>query len=154
MVTANRHLFYHLFQIEGINLKYGSFLDKSPGPGPQDFDFKRIEGMMLGQAIGDDLGNTTAGRLPGDRMRICGEIRGYLPNCWYSAAFLLGRVPTIIFILMRRGDVLEEALIRAVNDTKDNDPLAAIFGAAKGGVAWQGQAPKQMDMEFIWPHPR
>jgi hypothetical protein len=38
--------------------------------------WERIEGILLGLAIGDSLGNTTEGQLPGVRQ----PIRGYLPN--------------------------------------------------------------------------
>ena len=35
---------------------------------------------------------------------------------------------------MKYGDNLEEAIVRAVNDTKDNDTIAAIVGAAVGAL--------------------
>jgi hypothetical protein len=54
-------------------------LNKSPGPMPKDFDFGRIEGMMLGLAIGDALGNTTEGKVPRERKARFGKIRG-LPS--------------------------------------------------------------------------
>jgi ADP-ribosylglycohydrolase len=53
-------------------------------------------------------------------------------NQWYSGAFLLETVPSIIFILMRHGEDPEEAIVWAVNDT-----AAAIVGAAVG--AWHGK---------------
>ena len=43
-------------------------------------------------------------------------------------------VPSAIYILMRHGHDLEEAIVRAVNDTKDNDTVAAIVGAAVGAL--------------------
>jgi len=46
---------------------------------PKDFDFGRIEGMMLGLAIGDALGNTTEGKVPRERKARFGKIRG-LPS--------------------------------------------------------------------------
>lgn len=55
-------------------------------------------------------------------------------NSWYSGAYLLETVPSAIYILMRHGHNMEEALIRAVNDTKDNDTIAAIVGAAVGAL--------------------
>jgi hypothetical protein len=51
---------------------------------------------------------------------------------WHSGAYLLETVPCILYILARYGDNPEEAIIRAVNDTKDNDTVAAIVGAANG----------------------
>ena len=53
---------------------------------------------------------------------------------WYSGAFLLETVPSVIYILMRHGHDAEEAIVRAVNDTKDNDTVAAIVGAAMGAL--------------------
>lgn len=55
-------------------------------------------------------------------------------NDWYSGAFLLETVPSVLFILERHGNDPEEALIRAVNDTRDNDTVAAIVGAAVGAL--------------------
>ncbi len=42
----------------------------------------RVEGMLLGLAIGDSLGNTTEPMIPAERRRMHGEIRDYLPNNW------------------------------------------------------------------------
>jgi ADP-ribosyl-[dinitrogen reductase] hydrolase len=53
---------------------------------------------------------------------------------WYSGAFLLETVPSVLFILERRGNDPEEAIVRAVNDTRDNDTVAAIVGAAVGAL--------------------
>lgn len=53
---------------------------------------------------------------------------------WYSGAYLLETVPSVIYILMRHGHDFEEAVVRAVNDTKDNDTIAAIVGAAVGAL--------------------
>jgi ADP-ribosylglycohydrolase len=53
---------------------------------------------------------------------------------WYSGAFLLETVPSVLFILERHGNDPEEAIIRAVNDTRDNDTVAAIVGAAVGAL--------------------
>jgi ADP-ribosyl-[dinitrogen reductase] hydrolase len=53
---------------------------------------------------------------------------------WYSGAYLLETVPSVIYILMCHGENLEETIVRAVNDTKDNDTIAAIVGAAVGAL--------------------
>jgi ADP-ribosylglycohydrolase len=53
---------------------------------------------------------------------------------WYSGAFLLETVPTVLHILSRHAADPREAIIRAVNDTKDNDTIAAIVGAALGAL--------------------
>jgi ADP-ribosyl-[dinitrogen reductase] hydrolase len=62
---------------------------------------------------------------------------------WYSGAFLLETVPSVMYILMRHGDNLEEAVIRAVNDTKDNDTIAAIVGAAVGALHGKKAIPER-----------
>ncbi len=49
-----------------------------------------------------------------------------------SGAYLLETVPTVLHILALHGDNPEEAIVRAVNDTKDNDTVAALVGAAVG----------------------
>lgn len=55
-------------------------------------------------------------------------------NLWGSGSYLLETVPSVIYILMRYGDNLEEAIVRAINDTKDNDTIGAIVGAAVGAL--------------------
>ena len=42
---------------------------------------------------------------------------------------------------MRHGDDPEEAIVRAVNDTKDNDTVAAIVGAAVGALHGRSRLP-------------
>lgn len=53
---------------------------------------------------------------------------------WYSGAYLLETVPWVLYILARWGHDPEEAGVRAVNDTKDNDTVAAIVGSAVGAL--------------------
>ncbi len=55
-------------------------------------------------------------------------------NAWYSGAYLLETVPSALYILMQHAHDPEEAIVRAVNDTKDNDTIAAIVGAAVGAL--------------------
>ncbi|MCU0579697.1 MAG: ADP-ribosylglycohydrolase family protein [Desulfobacterota bacterium] len=55
---------------------------------------------------------------------------------WYSGAYLLETIPSVIYILMRHGNNPEEAIVRAVNDT-----IAAIVGAAVGAVHGKGALP-------------
>ena len=64
-------------------------------------------------------------------------------NSWYSAAFLLETVPSVIYILMKHGRNLEEAIVRAVNDTWDNDTIAAIVGAAVGALHGKRAIPER-----------
>jgi hypothetical protein len=62
---------------------------------------------------------------------------------WYSGAFLLETVPSVLYILARHGDDPEQALIRAVNDTKDNDTIGAIVGAALGALHGRSALPER-----------
>jgi len=64
-------------------------------------------------------------------------------NSWYSGAFLLETVPSVLYILMRHAHDPEEAIVRAVNDTRDNDTIAAIVGAAVGALHGKEKLPKR-----------
>ena len=55
-------------------------------------------------------------------------------NFWYSGAHLLETVPSVLYILMKHGHSLEEAVVRAVNDNRDNDTITAIVGAITGAL--------------------
>jgi ADP-ribosyl-[dinitrogen reductase] hydrolase len=83
MTTTNREILERLFREGGINLVRGAIFDRVPPPLPAEFDFAKVEGMMLGLAVGDALGNTSEGQLPSLRRERYGEIRDYLPN-WYA----------------------------------------------------------------------
>lgn len=62
---------------------------------------------------------------------------------WGSGAYLLETVPSVLYILMRYGDDPEQAIVRAVNDTKDNDTIAAIVGAAMGALHGKAALPQR-----------
>jgi ADP-ribosylglycohydrolase len=62
-----------------IRLHDAPFLHRTPPALPVDFDFQKVEGMLLGLAIGDALGAPTEGLLPSSRHSRHGEIRDYLP---------------------------------------------------------------------------
>ncbi|MGB7324063.1 MAG: ADP-ribosylglycohydrolase family protein [Rubripirellula sp.] len=51
-----------------------------------------------------------------------------------SRADILQTVPAVIYTLMCHADDVTSAIIAAVNDTKDNDTIAAIVGAYVGAV--------------------
>ncbi len=55
-------------------------------------------------------------------------------NSWHSGAYLMETVPCVLYILTVHGHDPEEAIVRAVNDTRDNDTVAAIVGAAVGAL--------------------
>jgi len=72
-------------------------------------------------------------------IEVRGTLRRDVPtlqacDSWYSGAYLLETVPCALYILARHGDDPEEAIIRAVNDTRDNDTVGAIVGAAVGAL--------------------
>jgi ADP-ribosyl-[dinitrogen reductase] hydrolase len=62
-------------------------------------------------------------------------------DTWYSGAYLLETVPTVLHILMRHAQDPEEAIVRAVSDTKDNDTIAAIVGATVGALHGESALP-------------
>ncbi len=64
-------------------------------------------------------------------------------DTWYSGAFLLETVPSVIHVLCNHGGDPEEAIVRAVNDTWDNDTIAAIVGAAVGALHGRSALPSR-----------
>jgi ADP-ribosylglycohydrolase len=64
-------------------------------------------------------------------------------NAWYSGAYMLETMPSVILILCRHAHEPEQALVRAVNDTKDNDTIAAIVGAAIGALHGREALPER-----------
>lgn len=76
----NRQRLEALLASHSIALEPAPFLDSAPPPLSPSFDFDRIEGMLLGLAVGDALGNTSEGLLPSERRSRHGEITHYLPN--------------------------------------------------------------------------
>lgn len=62
---------------------------------------------------------------------------------WYSGAYLFETVPSVLFILARHGQDPEEAIVRAVNDTRDNATVAAIVGAAVGALHGTSALPRR-----------
>jgi ADP-ribosylglycohydrolase len=52
----------------------------------------------------------------------------------HPAAYLMGTIPSLLLILTRYGHDPEEALVRAVNDTWDNDTIASLTGAMIGAL--------------------
>ncbi len=55
-------------------------------------------------------------------------------DAWSSGAYLLETVPSALWILARHAHDPEEAIVRAVNDTHDNDTIATLVGAAVGAL--------------------
>lgn len=70
---------YQRLRVAGeLPLRHVGFLDNAPAGVP--LAWERLEGMMLGLAIGDALGNTSEAVVPEDRRAVHGEVRDYLPN--------------------------------------------------------------------------
>ena len=63
-----------------IRIRRGRLLDIAAEPKPADFDFGKVEGMLLGIAIGDLLGRPAESLLPAERRGRYGEIRNYIPD--------------------------------------------------------------------------
>jgi ADP-ribosyl-[dinitrogen reductase] hydrolase len=68
---------------------------------------------------------------------------------WYSGAFLLETAPTVLHLLIRHANDPEEAILRAVNDTKDNDSIGAIVGAAVGALHGEERLPDRWKRDLL-----
>ena len=68
-----------LFSKNIIRAKESCFLYSNPEI-IGDIDRDRIEGMLLGVAIGDSLGYPVESLLPKDKLNKYGEIRNYIPS--------------------------------------------------------------------------
>jgi ADP-ribosylglycohydrolase len=64
-------------------------------------------------------------------------------SSWRSGAYLMESMPSVIYILMRFGHDPEAAIVRAVNDTFDNDSAGAIVGAAVGALHGRAGLPER-----------
>ena len=81
------------------------------------------------------------------------EGRSIVDACdtWYSGAYLLETVPSALYILMCCADDPEEAIVRAINDTKDNDTIGAIVGAAVGALHGEKSLPER-EAQSSWSY--
>ena len=80
MMNNNPETLEYLFQRKIIALEKSSLFDMPVEPKSIEFDYDKVEGMLLGLAIGDSLGNTSESMVPSERKDVYGEIRDYLPN--------------------------------------------------------------------------
>ena len=78
MTPANAILFEEMLLTGDLPVRRSPLFATQPGPSPRSWD--RVEGMLLGLAIGDALGNTSEGQTPVARERAHGAIRDFLPN--------------------------------------------------------------------------
>ena len=76
----NSTLLMDLLTQQVIRMQPGPFLDSTPPRLPDAFSFERVEGMLLGLAVGDALGNTSESMHPSERQGLKGVIQDYLPN--------------------------------------------------------------------------
>lgn len=89
------------------------------------------------------------GTFPDYLERVLGEARRHgwttreACESWYSGAYLLETVPSVLWILAGCAQDPEEAIVRAVNDTHDNDTVAAIVGAAVGALHGAAALPQR-----------
>lgn len=79
----NSALIQQLLSDGTIRMETANFLTAAPKPLPRTLTFDRIEGMLLGLAIGDALGNSSESCLPAERAAKFGEVRTYLPNPYF-----------------------------------------------------------------------
>jgi ADP-ribosylglycohydrolase len=64
-------------------------------------------------------------------------------DAWRSGAYLLETMPSVLWILERHLHDPGEAIVRAVNDTWDNDTIGAIVGAAVGALHGRAGLPSR-----------
>jgi len=76
----NSQLLRELMAKKLIRLHDGQILKQTPAPLPDTFTYEKVEGMLLGIAIGDALGATSEGLKPSERRRLYGEVRDYQPD--------------------------------------------------------------------------
>jgi len=79
-VIDNTDLLKDLLTQGKIRLHDSKVFYQYPLPLPQSFSFEKVEGMLLGLAVGDALGATTEGQKPAKRHNQYGELRGYVPG--------------------------------------------------------------------------
>ncbi|MDY0019396.1 MAG: ADP-ribosylglycohydrolase family protein [Anaerolineae bacterium] len=85
-MATNREILERFFESGEINLQRSKLFDIPPTPMPDSLDFDRVEGMLLGVAIGDALGGPSEGQTPARRQAHYGEIRDYLPTPYTNGA--------------------------------------------------------------------
>ncbi|MCB9641186.1 MAG: ADP-ribosylglycohydrolase family protein [Myxococcales bacterium] len=142
---AKREALDQLFQQAGIRLKRGPLFDRVLSPKDDSFDFQRIEGMLLGVAIGDALGLPTEAKRPEVRAKLYGEIKDYMPYKGRHDAIALPSDDTLMTFwsieqLLADGAFVPEALADAFcKETARGmgKTVRAFVAARKKGTPWQ-----------------
>ena len=62
---------------------------------------------------------------------------------YHTGTLLMETIPSVIYILCRHAGNPEEAIVRAVNDTRDNDTVAAIVGTVVGALHGKAGLPQR-----------
>ncbi|MDX1946672.1 MAG: ADP-ribosylglycohydrolase family protein [Pirellulaceae bacterium] len=96
-----------------------------PGKPPEPDALKQFEGCLWEFVDGPLRRMWQRGTSVRDACSLAGFGSG--ADCFQS-------VPAILYILMHHADSLVAAVIAAVNDTKDNDTVAAVVGAFTGAL--------------------
>jgi ADP-ribosylglycohydrolase len=81
MPYDSRDTLNDLFATGLIDLQRGALFDTVPRLHDAAV-WPRVEGLLLGLAIGDALGNTSESLRPGERQLYHREVRDYLPNAY------------------------------------------------------------------------
>jgi hypothetical protein len=87
--SANQIVLNWLLAAGKIDLHRSAQLELAPTPHAAPVPWERVEGMLLGLAIGDALGNTSESIAPAKRHECYGEIRDYLPNDYAGGTAML-----------------------------------------------------------------
>lgn len=137
-MSSNRQLLEDVAASGGIRVRLGSTFSTMPRELPTGFDFGRIEGMMLGLAIGDALGNTTESRLPHERL-LHGEIRDYLGGRGYPSDDSQLAFWTLEQLIADRGFIPEQVARRFAQEhiLGIGSPVRQFLAALKSGAPWQ-----------------
>ena len=75
----NTQTFNNLMAQGKIHVLDNHLLHINPEPLSSDFNFDKVEGMLLGAAIGDSLGAASESLTPSERRKRYGEIKDYIP---------------------------------------------------------------------------
>ena len=67
---------------------------------------------------------------------------------WYSGAYLLETVPCLLAICARQAHQPEEAILTAVNRTRDNDTIASLVATAMGALHGPAAFPSRWTESF------